>query len=70
MPYMFKFIVPNHSGKVEKVVAVFPKDAEKTFKYTDSLRYVSVTCVLNMDSPDEIIAITEAAMSIEGVIML
>jgi len=70
LPYMFKFIVPNHSGKVEKVIAVFPKDAKKTFRYTDSMKYVSITCVLEMNSADEIIAITEAAMSVKGVIML
>ncbi len=70
LKYMFKFIVPNKEGKVEKVINVFPKDAEKSFKHTKSLKYVSVTCVLEMHNADEIIAIIEAAMAIPGVMML
>jgi hypothetical protein len=70
LSYMFKFIVPNKEGKVEKVINVFPKDAKKSFRYTDSLRYVSITCILEMHNAEEIIAITEAAMAIPGVIML
>jgi hypothetical protein len=70
LKYMFKFIVPNRDGKVDKVIAVFPPEAKKTFKYTSSLKYVSITCVLDMKDADEIIEITEAAMSVEGVMML
>jgi len=70
LKYMFKFIVPNKDGKVDKVIAVFPKEAKKSFKYTESLKYVSVTCVLEMNTADEIIAITEAATAIPGVMML
>ena len=70
LKYMFKFIVPNKEGKVEKVINVFPKDAKKNFKHTENLKYVSVTCVLEMNSADEIIKITEDAMSIPGVMML
>ncbi|NPA35759.1 MAG: DUF493 domain-containing protein [Chlorobi bacterium] len=70
LKYMFKFIVPNSDGKVDKVIAVFPGNAEKTFKYTNNLKYVSVTCVMNMESADDIIKITEDAMSVEGVMML
>ena len=70
LSYMFKFIVPNKEGKVEKVINVFPKDAKKSFKYTSSLKYVSVTCVLEMHNAEEIIAITEAAMAVPGVMML
>ena len=70
LKYMFKFIVPNKEGKVEKVINVFPKDAKKSFKHTENLKYVSITCVLEMNSADEIIKITEDAMSIPGVMML
>ncbi len=70
MAYMFKFIAPNKDGKVEKVVNLFPVEAKKSFKHTKNLKYVSVTCVLNMNSADEIISITEAATDIEGVIMV
>ena len=70
LKYMFKFIVPNKEDKVEKVTNVFPKNAKKSFKHTENLKYVSVTCVLEMNSADEIIKITKDAMSIPGVIML
>ena len=70
MAYMFKFIAPNKDGKVQRVVDLFPLDAKKSFKHTKNLKYVSVTCVLNMDSAEEIITITEAATAIPGVIMV
>ena len=70
LAYMFKFIIPNQEGKVQSVVDILPKDAKKSFKHTKSLKYVSLTCVLNMNSAEEIIAITEAAMSVPGVMML
>ena len=68
--YMFKFIAPNKDGKVEQVVNIFPAEAKKSFKHTKNLKYVSITCVLNMNSAEEIIAITEAATAIQGVIMV
>ena len=70
MAYMFKFIAPNKDGKVQQVVNLFPVEAKKSFKHTKNLKYVAVTCVLNMNSADEIISITEAATDIEGVIMV
>ncbi len=70
LAYMFKFIVPNREGKVQNIVDIFPKEAKKSFKHTESLKYVSVTCVLNMNSAEEIITITEAAISVPGVMML
>ena len=70
MAYMFKFIAPNKDGKVQRVVDLFPKEAKKRFKHTKNLKYVSVTCVLNMKSAEEIITITEAATAIPGVIMV
>ena len=70
LKYMFKFIVPNKDGKVNKVVNVFPADADKRFKYTESMKYVAVTCVLEMNNAEEIIRITESAIEIPGVMML
>ncbi len=70
LAYMFKFIAPNKDGKVQRVVDLFPAEAKKSFKHTKNLKYVSVTCVLNMHSTEEIIAITEAATAIPGVIMV
>ncbi|MFA6400426.1 MAG: hypothetical protein WCX31_02205 [Salinivirgaceae bacterium] len=68
--YMFKFIVPNSGGKVNEVVALLPSDGELSFKHTQNLKYVSVTCKATMHSVDAIISITDKAVSIPGVIAL
>ena len=68
--YMFKFIVPNQDGKVDRVVSLLPKHGTVTFKHTKNLRHVSVTCVVSMKSADAIIEVTKNASAIEGVIAL
>ncbi|AHW59383.1 hypothetical protein SAMN05444285_13928 [Draconibacterium orientale] len=70
LKYMFKFIIPNEEGKVDQVKALLPTEGEVTFKHTDNLKHVSVTCVALMESADQIIVITEKADKIEGVIVL
>ena len=68
--YMFKFIVPNQHGKVDKVTALLPEDSDVSFKHTRSMRHVSVTCRAVMHSPDDIIKVTQEATAIEGVFAL
>ncbi len=68
--YMFKFIVPNQHGKVDKVVALLPEKGEVSFNHTKSMRHVAVTCKVKMKNPDEVIKITQEITSIEGVIDL
>ncbi len=68
--YMFKFSVPNSDGKVNEVVALLPSDGVKSFKHTQNLKFVSVTCKATMHSVDAIIAITDQIASIPGVISL
>ena len=68
--YMFKFIVPNQHGKVDKVVALLPENGEVSFNHTKSMRYVSVTCKAVMDNPDDIVLVTQEATAIEGVFAL
>ncbi len=68
--YMFKFIVPNQHGKVEKVVSMLPDDSDISFKHTKSLRHVSVTCRAIMNTPDDVIIITQNVTAIEGVMSL
>ncbi|MGM0376155.1 MAG: DUF493 family protein [Bacteroidota bacterium] len=68
--YMFKFIVPNQHGKVDKVTALLPEHGEVSFNHTKSLRYVSVTCKATMNNPDEIVKVTQEATAIEGVFSL
>ncbi len=70
LPYMFKFIVPNKEGKVDKVVGFLPKTGKVTFKHTKNLRHVAVTCKVMMNNVDEIIAITQKISQIEGVLSL
>jgi len=68
--YMFKFIVPNVNGNVDKVVALLPTYGKNSFKTTPNLKHVSVTCVAKMNSSDKIIAIMNAVAEIEGVMVL
>lgn len=68
--YMFKFIVPNQDGKVDRVIKILEDSGDLSFKHTKSLSHVSVTCVALMNNADEIIDITEQAGRIEGVMVL
>ena len=68
--YMFKFIVKNENGQVDKVVACLPKEGITTFNTSRDLHYVSVTCVAQMPSADAIMDVTLRATSIGGVISL
>jgi hypothetical protein len=68
--YMFKFIVPNKEGKVNEVVSLLPESGEITYKHTENLKFVSVTCKANMHSADAIIVLTDQIASIPGIIAL
>ncbi|MBR8538039.1 DUF493 family protein [Carboxylicivirga mesophila] len=68
--YMFKFIVPNADGKVQRVVDLLPKHGKVSYKHTKNLKYVSVTCTASMKSPEAIIEVTNNISSINGVMSL
>ena len=70
LKYMFKFITPNNEGKVEQIKALLPQHGKFSFKHTSNLKHVSITCVANMESADQIIDITEQVGRIEGVLIL
>jgi len=70
LEYMFKFITPNNSGKVEQIKALLPENGEISFKHTPSLKHVAITCVATMKNADEIIEITEQVDQIDGVLIL
>jgi len=70
LEYMFKFITPNHEGKVEQIKAILPDNGQFSFKHTSSLKHVAITCVATMKSADEIIEITERVDRIDGVLIL
>ncbi len=68
--YMFKFIVPNQDGKVDRVKSLMPAQGALSFKHTKNLKFVSITCVATMASADAVIDVTEQAMLVGGVIPL
>lgn len=70
MKYMFKFIAPNTDNKVNLVVACLPQDGRVTYNHTKNLRHVAITCVAQVDNADQIIDVTQKALSIPGVISL
>ncbi|MGD9993973.1 MAG: DUF493 family protein [Salinivirgaceae bacterium] len=68
--YMFKFVVPNKNGNVERVVSLLPPEGEISYKHTQNLKYVSVTCTHTMASAEHIIEITKRVSEIQGVMAL
>ncbi|MEN8123461.1 MAG: DUF493 family protein [Bacteroidota bacterium] len=68
--YMFKFVVPNEGGKVQKVVDLLPKHSTITYNHTKSLKYVAVTCKASMKSAEAITEVTKNISAIDGVIAL
>ena len=70
LKYMFKFIVPNNEGKVDQIKELLPLNSDISFKHTDSLKHVSITCIASMNTADDIIDITEKASEIDGVMVL
>ncbi len=69
--YMFKFIIPNDEAKVEEIKKRFD-DIPYDFKqnYSRSGKYVSLTFIATMHSPDEIIARYRKVEDIEGLIAI
>lgn len=70
LKYMFKFIVPNMNGKVDKIRNLLPDHGEIYFKHTPSLKHVSITCIAVMKTADQIIEITEKVSEIGDVMVL
>lgn len=68
--YMFKFIVPNTEGRVDQVINLLPDDGKISFRHTNDLRFVSVTCIASMPSAEHIVSITSKAASVPGVMAL
>ncbi len=68
--YLFKFIVPNTDNRVNKVVKLLPTEGEISYKHTENLKYVSVTCKVLMESAESIIEVTHQVSQISGVIIL
>ena len=68
-PFLFKFIVRGDIQKVSKLIFE-GKGAQLKLKNSSKNTFVSVSFLVKMKNPDEIIAIYKAASSIEGIITL
>ena len=70
LQYMFKFIVSNIEGKVDQVAELLPQNGKLSFKHTKNLKHVSVTCIADMASVDDIIYILDKVTHVDGVMVL
>jgi hypothetical protein len=66
--YTFKFIVAK--DRVERVLDLFEERDDITTRPSRHGRYISVTANCEVSSSEEVIAVYEAAASIEGIIPL
>ena len=66
--YTFKFIVP--AARVTEVEAVLPAGATVQHRASSGGKYVSVTGMVEMPSADAVLAVYDAARSIDGIIGL
>ena len=68
--YMFKLIFEPDAERLDKVLALFPPEAELLRKYSAGGKYLSITAREVMINAEEVVARYEVAAGIEGVIML
>ncbi|MBP2832068.1 DUF493 family protein [Aquimarina sp. U1-2] len=70
--YLYKFIVPTHSSKIEQVEGIFDNmGAVITTKQSKNGKYTSVSIKVRMKNPDQVIEkYKEVTDKVEGVISL
>jgi hypothetical protein len=69
--YMFKFIIPSGEDKFKQIETVFDNmGAVINSKPSKTGKYTSLTILVNMESPDEIIEKYQDVSTVEGVISL
>ena len=69
--YMYKFIVPTTGNQVQEVRDLFSgSNAEVKLKKSKTGKYESLSIVLQVKSPSEIIAYYKKAEKIKGIISL
>jgi len=69
--YMYKFIIPSAEEKFKQIESIFDNmGAVINSKPSKTGKYTSLTIVVKMDSPDEIILKYKEASKVEGVISL
>jgi len=70
LSYMFKCIVPNNKDLINRVVALLPFQGEFAFKNSKNNKYVSISCIAQMENAQKIIDITENISKIPDVMIL
>ena len=69
--YMYKFIIPKSDEKFSQIEHIFDNlGAVISSKPSKTGKYVSLTVVVSMPGPDEIIAKYKEVSKVEGVISL
>jgi len=69
--YMFKFIIPSGEDKFKQIESVFDNlGAVINSKPSKTGKYTSLTILLTMNSPDEIITKYQEVSKVDGVISL
>jgi hypothetical protein len=68
--YMFKFVVPNSQGKVDRVKSILQPLGDLSFKNTANLKFVSVTCTAVMPNAVAVIEVYREVSVVEGVLAL
>ena len=68
--YLFKFIVPFEGEKLNQLRAIFPENTNLKHQESKTGKYISVTALILMDNPDDVIEIYQKAEKIENIISL
>lgn len=68
--YMFKFICEPDAARIDRIVALFPPEAEVLRRYSSGGKYLSLTVREVMMSADDVVQRYVKASDIEGVIVL
>ncbi|QZE12942.1 DUF493 domain-containing protein [Halosquirtibacter laminarini] len=69
-PYMYKFIVPNHDDKVNKVKKMMPEPEKVVMRSSKDLKYISISLKTIVNSADDILELYKRIDQVEGVIKL
>jgi hypothetical protein len=68
--YMFKFICEPDAARIDRIVSLFPPEAEVLRRYSSGGKYLSLTVREVMMSADDVVQRYVKASDIEGVIVL
>jgi uncharacterized protein len=68
--YRFKFILEPDARRLEKILALFPEEAEVLRKYSSGGKYLSLTINEVLMDADQVIDRYEKVSEVEGVIAL